>query len=82
MIDSVGLMDKCTFYDGDVYTSRKAGIILESIFKCAGISKYEIAAEIYDILLDGYLEYRAAEKPYRWSALRVERWQMIVGAIL
>lgn len=62
MIDTVGLMDKCTFYDGEVYTSRKAGIILESIFKCAGISKYEIAAEIYDILLDGYLEIQSCRE--------------------
>lgn len=62
MIDAIGLMDKHTFYDGEVYTARKAGKILESIFKCAGISKYEISDDVYDILLNGYLEIQSCRE--------------------
>lgn len=62
MIDAIGLMDKYTFYDGEVYTARKAGKILESIFKCAGISKYEISDDVYNILLNGYLEIQSCRE--------------------
>lgn len=62
MIDTVGLMDKYTFYDGEIYRARKAGKILESIFKCAGISKYEITDDVYNISLDGYLEIQTCRE--------------------
>lgn len=62
LIDTIGLMDKYTFYDGEIYKSRKAGKILESIFACAGVSKYEIAEEVYNIPLDGYLEIQTCRE--------------------
>lgn len=62
MIDKIGLMDKYTFYDGEIYKSRKAGTILESIFACAGITKYSIDEEVYNILLDGYLEIQTCRE--------------------
>lgn len=62
MIDKIGLMDKYTFYDGEIYKSQKAGTILESIFACAGITKYSIDEEVYNILLDGYLEIQTCRE--------------------
>lgn len=55
LIDRIGLMDKYTFYDGDVYNNVLAGKILENIFACAGVSKYVIDDEIYNIQLSGHL---------------------------
>lgn len=62
LIDTIGLMDKYTFYDGEIYKKRKAGNILESIFLCAGISKYDISDDVYNILLDGYLEIQTCRE--------------------
>ena len=62
MIDKIGLMDKYTFYDGEIYKSRKAGTILESIFASAGITKYFIEEEVYNTLLDGYLEIQTCRE--------------------
>ncbi len=55
LTDRIGLMDKYTFYDGEVYDNVLAGVILESIFSCAGVEKYVIEESIYKILLSGYL---------------------------
>lgn len=55
MIDSIGLMDKYTFYEGDIYVNTKAGKILEQVFSCAGIKKYSISDEVYNTVLTGYL---------------------------
>lgn len=62
LIDTIGLMDKYTFYDGEIYKKRKAGKILESIFLCAGITKYDISDDVYNILLDGYLEIQTCRE--------------------
>lgn len=62
MIDKIGLMDKYTYYDGEIYKARKAGIILESIFASAGITKYSIEEEVYNTLLDGYLEIQTCRE--------------------
>lgn len=55
LTDRIGLMDKYTFYDGEVYDNVLAGVILESIFSCAGVEKYVIEESIYNIPLSGYL---------------------------
>lgn len=55
VIDSVGLMDKYTFYDGKVYENVKADTILKSIFSAAGITKYSISEDVGNVLLSGYL---------------------------
>lgn len=55
LIDAIGLMDKYTFYDGEVYVNVLAGPILEKVFAAAGITKYFIAEEVYNTSLTGYL---------------------------
>ena len=56
LIDTVGLMDRYTFREGRVYSEEKAGDIMKEIFAAAGVDKYEIAPELYDVLLTGHLE--------------------------
>lgn len=55
LIDHIGLMDKYTFYAGEVYNNVPAGTILTSIFDCAGMENYHIDDAVYNILLSGYL---------------------------
>ena len=55
LIDVVGLLDKYTFYDGQVYNNVRAEVILNAIFVTAGIKKYVIDEEVGNILLSGYL---------------------------
>lgn len=55
LIDRIGLMDKYTFYDGEVYNNVLAGTILTSIFARAGVEKYHIDEVVYNIPLTGYL---------------------------
>lgn len=55
LTDRIGLMDKYMFYDGEVYDNVLAGVILESIFACAGVEKYVIDDAVYNIPLSGYL---------------------------
>lgn len=55
LIDRIGIMEKYTFYDGEIYSGVKAGIILEKIFASAGITKYLISDDVYNIELYGYL---------------------------
>lgn len=56
LIDAIGLADKYTFYDGEVYVNALAGPILEKVFAVAGITKYSIAEDVYNTPLTGYLE--------------------------
>jgi len=62
MIDAIGLMDKYTFYDGEVYVNMLAGTILEKIFTVAGITKYSIAEDVYNTPLTGYLEVQTCRE--------------------
>ena len=55
MVDSIGLMDKYTFYDGEIYVNELAGEILEKIFNVAGVTDYSIDEDIYNTALSGYL---------------------------
>ena len=55
LISRIGLMDKYTFRDGTIYENETAGYILENIFSAAGVSKYSIENEVYDMALSGYL---------------------------
>ena len=55
LIDGVGLMDKYTFYGGQIYENETAGEILQAIFAAAGITKYSIDDEVAEIRLSGYL---------------------------
>ena len=55
LIDAIGLMDKNTFYDGEMYVNALAGPILEKVFAAAGITKYSITEEVYNTPLTGHL---------------------------
>ena len=55
LIDTLGLMDKTKFYDGQIYTNVAAGEIIDSIMSSAGILKYSISDEVSEILLTGHI---------------------------
>lgn len=55
LVDGIGLLDKYTFYDGEVYANVKAETILQAIFAAAGVAKYAIEEDVGSILLSGYL---------------------------
>jgi hypothetical protein len=59
LTDRIGLMDNYTFYDGDVYARVKAGELLDAIFAAAGVTKYSIDDDLYDIPLTGTLEIQS-----------------------
>lgn len=62
LIDVVGLLDKYTFYDGQVYNNVRAEVILNAIFVTAGIKKYVIDEEVGNTLLSGYLAIQTCRK--------------------
>lgn len=62
LVDVVGLLDKYTFYEGQVYNNVRAGVILNAIFATAGIKKYVIDEEVGNILLSGYLAIQTCRK--------------------
>lgn len=55
LIDLLGLMDKYTFESGTIYSSIKAGVIIDAIFASCGITKYTVEEEVYNTILSGYL---------------------------
>lgn len=62
LVDVVGLLDKYTFYDGQVYNNVRAEVILNAIFATAGIKKYTIDEEVGNTLLSGYLAIQTCRK--------------------
>lgn len=62
LVDVVGLLDKYTFYEGQVYNNVRAEVILNAIFATAGIKKYTIDEEVGNILLSGYLAIQTCRK--------------------
>lgn len=62
LVDVVGLLDKYTFYEGQVYNNVRAGVILNAIFATAGIKKYVIDEEVGNTLLSGYLAIQTCRK--------------------
>lgn len=63
MIDAIGLMDKTMFYEGQIYTRVKAGIIIDAIMASCGIKKYQVEDTVAETLLNGWLaiqSHRAA----------------------
>ena len=70
LIDVVGLLDKYTFYDGQVYNNVRAEVILNAIFATAGIKKYTID-DIFALpegkraeLIDGQIYNMAPPSPF------------------
>lgn len=62
LVDVVGLLDKYTFYEGQIYNNVRAEVILIAIFTTAGIKKYTIDEEVGNILLSGYLAIQTCRK--------------------
>lgn len=62
LIDAVGLLDKYTFYEGQIYNNVRAEVILNAIFATAGITKYTIDKEVGNTLLSGYLAIQTCRK--------------------
>lgn len=62
LIDAVGLLDKYTFYKGQIYNSVRAEVILKEIFATAGIVKYAIDKEVGNTSLSGYLAIQTCRK--------------------
>lgn len=62
LIDAIGLLDKYTFYEGQIYNSVRAEVILKAIFATAGITKYAIDKEVGNTLLSGYLAIQTCRK--------------------
>lgn len=62
LVDVVGLLDKYTFYEGQIYNNVRAEVILIAIFTTAGIKKYTIDEEVGNILLSGYLAIQSCRK--------------------
>ena len=73
LIDAIGLMDKYTFYDGQIYENERAENILHAVFAAAGIKKYTIATDVADITLTGYLGVQRVERHYNRYALPAGR---------
>lgn len=62
LVDVVGLLNKYTFYEGQIYNNVRAEVILNAIFATAGIKKYTIDEEVGNILLSGYLAIQTCRK--------------------
>lgn len=62
LVDVVGLLDKYTFYEGQIYNNVRAEVILKAIFATAGITKYAIDKEVGNTLLSGYLAIQTCRK--------------------
>lgn len=62
LIDTIGLLDKYIFYEGQIYNNVRAEVILNAIFVTAGIKKYVIDEEVGNTLLSGYLAIQTCRK--------------------
>lgn len=62
LVDAIGLLDKYTFYSGQIYNNVKASVILRSIFQAAGFEKYSIDDDVGNILISGYLGIQTCRK--------------------
>ena len=55
LVDSIGLLDKTNFYDGQIYSGVSAGQIIDAIMQSAGLTKYQVDEEVSAIPLSGHL---------------------------
>ena len=60
--NSIAILDKQTFYDGEMYTNKKAGEILEEIFAVANFEKFEIEEDVYNTEISGYLGVKSCRE--------------------
>lgn len=54
-VDAIGIIEKSDFRKGKIYQNEKASTIISSIMQSAGWEKYEIANDLKDIPLSGYI---------------------------
>lgn len=64
-VDYLGLLDKVTFYKGDLWNGTKAGVIIDSIMKTADIEEYTISDEVYNTLVYGTIVPMTCRKALR-----------------
>lgn len=55
-VNYMGLLDKITYYKGDVYNGTTAGTIIDSIMKTAGVTDYTVDDETYATPMYGALK--------------------------
>lgn len=55
LIDRIGYMDRTYFYNGRIYENETAGVIIAEIMQAAGVTDYEIDADVSAVHLSGYL---------------------------
>lgn len=54
-VDGLGIIDKTNFIKGKIYTNVTAQTIIDEIMASAGWEKYEIANELKNVRLSGYI---------------------------
>ena len=55
-VNYMGVLDKITYYKGDIYNGTKASVLIDSIMKTAGITDYSVDSETADTPLYGALK--------------------------
>lgn len=68
LIDGIGLMDNYTFDKGEIYTNQNAGELYDAIFDTCGIASYEIAENIRQIAVNGWLEVQTCREALQMLA--------------
>ncbi len=64
-VDLKGLLDDYRFMNGRVYDGEAAANVIREIFVTAGIEEYELAAELEEIKLYGWLKIQTCRKALR-----------------
>lgn len=54
-VDALGLLDKTTFWDGQVYSRKPADEVLDEIMQSAGFENYEMDPALAKITVSGWL---------------------------
>lgn len=54
-VDALGIIDKTNFIKGKIYTNVTAQTIIDEIMASAGWEKYEVANELKNVRLSGYI---------------------------
>lgn len=54
-VDALGVLEQCTFLNGEIYCNATVGYIVGTIMSDAGWEAYEIEDELVGIVLSGYI---------------------------
>jgi len=71
LIDRIGLMDNYTFDQGEMYSNKPIGEIMESIFACANITDYTIDEDVYNLTVSGTLEIQTCREALQMCCFTV-----------